>query len=117
MNWYFQAFKKYAEFEGRARRKEYWLFLLIHAFIIVAFFAIDTLVGTVAVFTGIYALATLIPTLAVTVRRLHDTGRSGWWYFIAFVPCIGGIVLFVFAVLDSDPNDNPYGANPKASTA
>ena len=117
MNWYFQAVKKYAEFGGRARRKEYWLFLLCHVIITCALVAVDALAGTVVVFTGIYSLAALIPTLAVTVRRLHDTGRSGWWYFISYIPIIGGIILLVFTVQDSDPDDNRYGANPKAEIA
>jgi len=65
---------------------------------------------------GIYALAMLIPTLAVSVRRLHDTGRSGWWILIVLIPFIGFIVMLVFMVLDGTPGQNQYGANPKEAT-
>ena len=115
MSWYFEALKKYAEFSGRARRKEYWMFWFCSAIIIAALLVVDVLAGTAVVITGIYSLAVCIPSIAVTVRRLHDTNRSGWWYFISFVPLVGGIVLLVFTVQDSHPNDNQYGANPKAS--
>ena len=119
MNWYLAALKKYATFEGRARRKEYWLFALFN--VLVAFVAgiIDGLTGTfdeeigMGLLGGLYALAVILPSIAVTVRRLHDTSRSGWWILISFVPILGVIVLFVFMVLDSTPGANSYGPNPK----
>jgi uncharacterized membrane protein YhaH (DUF805 family) len=122
MNWYLAALRKYATFEGRARRKEYWMFALFN--VLVAFVAgiIDALTGTfdeeigMGLLGGLYALAVILPSIAVAVRRLHDTSRSGWWVLIGFVPVLGVIVLFVFMVLDSTPGSNSYGPNPKGVT-
>ena len=119
MSWYLEVLQKYAVFDGRARRKEYWVFLLINILVSVVLIAIDNLIGTfspqvgVGLLQGLYSLAILIPSIAVTVRRLHDTGRTGWWILISLVPLIGGIVLLVFMVLDSEPETNEYGPNPK----
>jgi len=118
-SWYLDALKKYAVFSGRARRKEYWMFLLINILISVVLIAIDSLIGTfnpqtgVGLLQGFYSLAVLIPTIAVTVRRLHDTGRSGWWILISLIPVVGSIVLLIFMLLDSQPGVNQYGPNPK----
>ena len=119
MSWYLEVLKKYAVFDGRARRKEYWMFFLINILVSVVLIAIDNLIGTFSLQTGagllqgLYSLAVLLPSLAVTVRRLHDTGRTGWWILIGLVPVIGGIVLLIFMVLDSEPGANEYGPNPK----
>src|SRR5829696_10017381 len=118
--WYLEVLKKYAVFDGRARRKEYWMFFLINVVISVVLILIDLLIGIfspqggVGLLQGLYSLAVLIPSIAVTVRRLHDTDRSGWWILIALIPFIGGIVLLIFMVLDSQPGVNQYGPNPKA---
>src|SRR6266581_1199955 len=117
MNWYLDVLKKYAVFSGRARRKEFWMFYLFYLIIVVVLGIVEWMIGIPAVLTGIYTLALIVPTIAVTVRRLHDTGRTGWWWFIWLVPVIGGIVLLVFLVLDSQPGDNEYGPNPKAAAA
>ncbi len=117
MNWYIDVLKKYAVFSGRARRKEFWMFYLFYLIIVVVLGIVEWMIGIPAILTGIYTLALIVPTIAVTVRRLHDTGRSGWWWFIWLLPVIGGIVLLVFLVLDSQPGDNEYGANPKAAAA
>jgi uncharacterized membrane protein YhaH (DUF805 family) len=123
MNWYFEVLKKYAVFSGRARRKEYWYFVLFNIIISLLFSFIDVLIGTfepqtgAGLLGGIYTLAILIPSLAVAVRRLHDTGRTGWWLLIGFIPVIGAIVLLVFMVLDSEPETNEYGPSPKATDA
>jgi len=114
MNWYIDVLKKYAVFGGRARRKEYWMFFLFNLIIAFVIGFIEGLVGSPGVIGMLYMLAVLIPGLAVTVRRLHDTSRSGWWFFIAFIP-FGGLVLLVFMVLDSTPGDNTYGPNPKSA--
>jgi uncharacterized membrane protein YhaH (DUF805 family) len=120
MKWFLDALKnKYATFEGRARRAEYWYFVLFYALSIVALAIVDGVVGTfseeigIGLLSGIFVLATFVPTLAVTVRRLHDTDRSGWWVLLDLVPFIGVLVLFVFTVLDSQPGANRFGPNPK----
>ncbi|NJD23812.1 MAG: DUF805 domain-containing protein [Betaproteobacteria bacterium] len=123
MNWYLEAVKKYAVFDGRARRKEYWYFVLFNTIIFVVLTIIDVLTGSysqeagMGLLGGIYTLAVLLPSIAVAVRRLHDTARSGWWLLIALIPLIGAIVLLVFMVKDSSPGQNEYGANPKGATA
>ena len=123
MNWYLQALKQYAVFKGRARRKEYWFFALFNLIVSVVLTVLDYMTGSldpelgVGLLSGIYSLAILIPSLAVTVRRLHDTDRTGWWVLIAFIPLIGAIVLLVFMLLDSKPGDNRYGPNPKGVAA
>ncbi|MFB7513385.1 DUF805 domain-containing protein [Streptomyces sp. NPDC056144] len=115
MNWYFDVLKRYADFGGRARRKEYWMYSLF-TFIVVAVLAIiDFTLETYPLLVGIYFLATFLPSLGVTVRRLHDTGRSGWWYLISFVPLVGPIVLLVFTVLEGERHANAYGNDPKAA--
>lgn len=118
MNWYLHVLKNYAVFSGRARRAEYWWFFLFNLLASIVLSIIDNVTGLISaggfgILGTIYALAVLIPGLAVLVRRLHDTNRSGWWVLIAFVPLIGAIVLLVFAVLDSQPETNQYGPNPK----
>jgi uncharacterized membrane protein YhaH (DUF805 family) len=113
VNWYMAVLKNYAGFSGRARRTEYWMFALF-SFIITAVLDLIGMVAKLGAYLGlIYGLLVLIPSLAVGVRRLHDTGRSGWWLLIALIPFIGAIILIVFMVLDSEPGDNKYGPNPK----
>jgi uncharacterized membrane protein YhaH (DUF805 family) len=119
MEWFLLAWKRATDFAGRSRRKEYWMFQLFNFLIVCAIFLVAvSLSGRdgVAIATDIcfaYCLLSFIPQLSCTVRRLHDTGKSGWWYLISFVPLIGGIILFIFMVLDSDPDRNQYGPNPK----
>ena len=123
MNWYLEVLKKYAVFSGRARRKEYWFFVLFNLIISLVLTFIDSALGTLneetgyGLLSGVYSLAVLIPSLAVAVRRLHDTGRTGWWLLIGLIPLIGLIVLLIFFVQDSKPGDNEYGPNPKEQTA
>ena len=120
MNWYLDVLKnKYAMFNGRARRKEYWFFVLFNILASIALGIVDGITGTfndemgVGLLGGIYWLAVLIPAIAVAVRRLHDTGRTGWWLLLCLIPVIGGLVLLIFMVFDSEPGDNQYGPNPK----
>ena len=123
MNWYLHVLKNYATFSGRARRKEYWMFFLISALISIVLTLLDILLGTYSMeyeaglFSGLYSLLILIPSIAVVVRRLHDTDRSGWWILISLIPLIGVIVLFVFICLDSQPGTNRFGANPKEAVS
>jgi len=120
MKWFLDALRsKYATFTGRARRKEYWYFVLFYVLAFIVLLIVDEVTGTldeeagIGLLSAIFVLATIIPLLAVTVRRLHDTDRSGWWVLINLVPIIGGIVLLVFTVLDSQPGANRFGPNPK----
>lgn len=123
MNWFLAVLKKYATFTGRAQRAEYWFFVLFYILIFIGLTLIDSVTGTLnpwygfGLLGGLFALAMLIPSIAVGVRRLHDTGRSGWWMLIMFIPLVGAIILLVFYVLDSAPGDNAYGPNPKTVAA
>ncbi len=107
---------KYVTFSGRARRSEYWWFVLFTAIVYIVAGIIDAAAGT-QVIGLLVGLALLLPSLAVGVRRLHDTGRSGWWILIALIPLIGAIVLLVFSVQDSQPGSNNYGPSPKGEAA
>ena len=122
MQWYLMAFRKYAQIAGRSRRAEYWMFVLVNALVSIGLlFATGSFrdepsaLGSI-VYLG-YTLATIVPGFTVTVRRLHDTGRSGWWFLIGLVPLVGAIVLLVFLVQDGQPGDNDFGANPKSAYA
>ena len=123
MNWYLEVLKKYAVFSGRARRKEFWMFVLVNFVITLVLGFIDNVAGlagssgSYGVLSGLYALAVLLPTLGVSIRRLHDTNRSGWWLLIALIPLIGLIVLIIFYVKEGDPGQNQYGPNPKEAAA
>ena len=110
---YIKVLKDYAVFSSRAQRAEYWMFLLFNSIIGLVLGFIEGVIAGTGIISGLYALAILIPSLAVLVRRLHDTGRSGWWFLIVFLPIIGYIVLLVFLVLDSQPEENRYGPNPR----
>ena len=118
------VFSKYFDFSGRATRSEYWYFYLFNFLVFmvyyIALFAMlgsgsrdSSAVGYLSVMIIIYALVMTIPSLAVTVRRLHDTGHSGWWIFLNLIPVIGSIILFIWYITDSDPDTNEYGDNPK----
>lgn len=115
MEWYLKAWRQYADFKGRAQRKEYWMFALFNLVIMIVL----TLVGGGGegglgdVLSGLYSLAVMVPSVAVTVRRLHDIGRSGWWALLMIVPLVGALVLIFFAIQDSQPEANEYGPNPK----
>jgi uncharacterized membrane protein YhaH (DUF805 family) len=124
MDWYLDVLKnRYAKFDGRARRKEYWMFALFNFLIAVALSIVDGIlhlkVGMygMGVLGTLYALALLIPNIAISIRRLHDTDRSGWWLLILLVPIIGAIVLLVFMVLAGTAGENRYGPDPKAASA
>jgi uncharacterized membrane protein YhaH (DUF805 family) len=113
MNWYLDVLKKYAVFSGRARRTEYWMFFLFNIIIVIAIGVVESIIGSPGVIGLLYSLAVLLPGIAVSIRRLHDTGRTGWWMLVALVPVIGAIVLLIFMIQDSKPGTNQYGANPK----
>lgn len=115
MQWYLGVWKKYADFSGRARRTEYWMFVLFNILAYVILYILSFILPFLIFLPFLYGLAVIVPTLAVIVRRLHDSGRSGGWFFITFVPFVGSIILLVFMCLDSEPQVNKYGAPPKAS--
>lgn len=145
MNWYLQAMKKYAYFAGRARRSEFWFYALYNVLVLVAFkvaYVISVGAGTSALkqkapdglppMQGVgaialavviclafvlYVLGVIIPSLAVTVRRLHDSGRRSWWLLLAAIPGVGVLLLLIFMLLGSKPVENRYGPNPKAAPA
>lgn len=117
------VFSNYFNFQGRARRSEYWWWYLFNILLVIVFLMVmvpladpqasaDLFAGIGGLLLGLWMLATFIPTLAVSVRRLHDSGKSGWWYLISFVP-LGGIVLLIFFILDTEPGENQYGPDPK----
>jgi uncharacterized membrane protein YhaH (DUF805 family) len=123
MKWYLKVLNSYADFSGRARRKEYWVSVLFNLLFSIAALMIDNLAGTTlgglhyGLFYFLYAFAVLIPGLAVGVRRLHDVGKSGWTLLLAFIPIIGAIWLVVLLAMEGEAGDNPYGQNPKAVDA
>ncbi len=116
MNHYLGAFKKFATFVGRATRSEYWYFVLFNAMAMLILGMIDQAIASGQnnwLLSGIYYLVVLIPGLALSVRRLHDIGKSGWMLLIILIPLVG-IFWYLFLLLtDSQPGDNKYGPNPK----
>ena len=123
MNWYLKVLKQYADFGGRARRKEFWMFNLFNLIFVIVATILDNVLGITFSIMGqslgygwlylLYSLAIFVPGLAVCIRRLHDTGRSGWWYFLCFIPLVGAIILIVWMCTDSKAGENKWGANPK----
>ncbi len=122
MNWYLKVLKQYADFNGRARRQEYWMFVLFNVIFMFAASLLDKLLGLSDPLTGLgplyglYILAVFIPGIAVAIRRLHDIGKSGWMLLLALIPIIGGIWLIVLMVREGDRGDNQYGPDPKPRT-
>lgn len=119
MEWYLLPWKRFAEFSGRSRRKEYWTFTLFNIVIAIVLCILSLVlresgVGVIfSILSFIYSLAALIPGLAVSVRRLHDTGKSGWFLLLGLIPFVGPVILLVFFCMDSEPGQNAYGPNPK----
>ncbi|MEN9704210.1 MAG: hypothetical protein RLZZ393_89 [Pseudomonadota bacterium] len=121
MSWFLAVLRQYATFRGRARRREYWTYLLVYFGFYILCMLADMLTGTFdletegGLLSGLYILGMVLPSLAVSVRRLHDTDRSGWWLLIGFVPLLGQIVLLYFLIQEGDEGANPYGPDPKAA--
>lgn len=108
------VFSNYANFSGRARRSEYWYFVLLTFIVSIVLAVLTPFLGMIATaLSGLWGLAIIIPGLSVVWRRLHDIGKSGAWYFIVLVPAIGAIILLIWMFKDSQPGDNQYGPNPK----
>lgn len=117
MEWYLSVLKNYAGFTGRARRQEYWMFVLINILIMIGLTVVEMMILGSNFIANLYSLAVLVPSIAVGVRRLHDTGRSGWWLLIALIPVVGSVVLIVFFCMEGEQSDNSYGPNPKLAAA
>ena len=121
IKWYKTVdFDNYANFNGRARRSEYWYFALMNIIILIVAAVLDNLLGTtfgILPYGYLYlvvALAVFIPGLAVSVRRLHDVGKSGWFYFIVLIPLVGAVWLLVLFFTEGNQGENQYGSDPKA---
>ncbi len=113
IEWYKKVvLENYANFDGRARRSEYWYFVLANFLISIVLQIIDAVIG-LPIFGGLYGLAVLIPSIAVAVRRLHDINKSGWWILIALIPLVGAIWLIVLLATNGDQGPNQYGEDPK----
>ena len=123
MSWYLSVLKNYATFQGRARRREYWMFVLFNMIFMIVAMILDNILGTTfsegyyGFIYLIYALALMLPSLAVSVRRLHDVGKSGGFIFIALIPIVGAIWLLVLTCTDGNPGSNNYGDSPKTVEA
>ena len=125
MDWYLMAWQKYAQFGGRSQRKEYWMFTLVNIIVATVLYLVATMAFLnnstavtiiVCLVCGVYWLAALIPSLAVSVRRLHDTNKSGWLLLLCLIP-LGGLVILVFCCIEGDPGPNQYGPSPKLLAA
>ena len=119
MDWYLKVLKNYFGFEGRARRKEFWMFVLINIVVSIVIALVDNILGLnwgagYGVLGTVYALAILVPSIALTARRLHDIDKSGWWQLIGLIPLIGWIVMIVWAATEGHRGENRFGADPKA---
>ncbi len=123
MDWMTLPLKRYAEFTGRSRRKEYWMFLLFIIAVSVGIGIVEAILGLSATIGDAYGpisllfmLAIFIPSLAVQVRRFHDQGKSGWFVLLNFIPLLGSLIVLVFMCLDGTDGPNEYGPDPKASS-
>lgn len=113
MNSYIVCLRKYATFSGRSRRKEYWMFALWIFLFNIAVVALDSILDTNGILAGVFGLAMALPGLAVSIRRLHDIGKSAWWVLICVIPLIGGLIYLCFMVRKGDTGENAYGPDPK----
>lgn len=115
IDWFKKGLRNYTNFSGRARRKEYWYFMLVYFAVIIIAAILDSIIfdTPAGLFYVVAALGLFLPSLAVTIRRLHDTNRSGWMFLISFIPLIGSIILLVFLASDTKPESNQWGAPAK----
>ncbi len=127
MEWFIKVLRNYAVFDGRARRKEFWMFVLFNIIIGIVISIIDNILGTtykvdsflgantikIGILNSIYSLGLLIPSIAVSIRRLHDLGKSGWYYLLVFIPLIGSIWLIILFATQGNSGENAFGPDPK----
>lgn len=126
MEWMLMPYKRYADFSGRSRRKEYWMFTLFMVIVYVVLVSLggglgaavnpNASMGISGILLLLFVLGSFIPALAVQVRRFHDQGKSGWWVLLGFIP-LGGLIVLVFMCLDGDKGDNEYGPDPKGGVS
>lgn len=122
MNWFIEVLKKPLEFRGRARRKEYWYFFAVSVVITLVLTLIDQGLGwynsnsAIGILSGVFSLFIILPSLSVTVRRLHDMGRTGWWVLLFFVPVAGFFIILCFLAFNGTAGANKYGDNPRSVT-
>jgi len=109
MKWYKKVLSNYANFEGRARRKEYWMFYLFYTIFYICLLILDAIIGTGIVFSGLFAIVNFIPMLAVSIRRMHDINKSGWYLFVSFIP----LWYLVLLCTEGTFGANQYGPDPK----
>lgn len=112
LQWFQKGLRNYVDFSGRARRKEYWYFVVVQSVLIILAMILDYMMfnSEMGIFYGLVGLGLFLPSLAVTIRRLHDTSRSGWWMFIQLIPLIGTILLLIWLASDTKPEMNRWGA-------
>ena len=121
MEWFIKVIKNFS-FKGRARRSEFWMFMLIFLLIMISLGFIDVALGMysekndIGLFSGVFIVAILIQYLAVGIRRLHDTGRSAWWFLINFIPFVGSVIWLLLMLLEGQQGENQYGSDPKQPT-
>ena len=114
MNFYVDAWKKFADFNGRARRKEFWIFWLINMAVMYLLQFIAVKIGVVgSIIVGVCGLAIIVPSVAVAIRRMHDIGKSGWWVLVNLIPLIGSLWFLILGIKDSEPGSNEWGTCPK----
>jgi len=112
MDYFLDAYRQFANFQGRASRKQYWMFYLFYVISYIFFAIFDGLLRTDGLFMALFALISLLPNIAIVTRRLHDIDKSGWWQLLIFIPIIGAIVLLVFLVMKGTATENRFGAVP-----
>ncbi|MGH1359804.1 MAG: DUF805 domain-containing protein [Burkholderiaceae bacterium] len=118
MNSYMQFWQRALDFSGRTRRRDYWLAMLVHIVIMMLLAYIGGGIDesgeySPGILGSLYVLASLVPAIAIGIRRFHDTGRSGWWMLIGFIPFIGGLIVLIFMLIAGQPDENQYGPSPK----
>ena len=115
MQWYMQAWRDYKKFDGRSRRTEYWMFLLINIGVNIALGLVEAMFGSPGILSWLYSLAVLVPAIAVSIRRLHDIGLPGLWVLLILIPFLNLLLALIFLTRDSQPGANEYGPNPKGA--
>ncbi|MDX2474871.1 MAG: DUF805 domain-containing protein [Candidatus Krumholzibacteria bacterium] len=115
MQWYMQAWRDYKKFDGRSRRTEYWMFLLVNIGVSIALGVVEAMFGSPGILSWLYSLAVLVPAIAVSIRRLHDIGLPGLWVLVILIPFLNLLLALIFLTRDSQPGSNEYGPNPKGA--